>query len=79
MTSLQAMGYLHEKGIVHKELKSKNIHIERASIDYAGKDSRPPKAYVADYGLFDLYRFCEPSPGYRFRACCAIASHSCCL
>lgn len=59
------MGYLHDKGIVHKELKSKNIHIERVSTDYTGKDSRPPKAYVADFGLFDLYRFSQPSPEYR--------------
>lgn len=42
----QGMGYLHAKGIVHKDLKSKNIFLENG------------KVVIADFGLFSVTKLC---------------------
>ena len=38
----QGMGYLHAKGIVHKELKSKNVFYDNG------------KVVITDFGLFGM-------------------------
>uniref|UniRef100_T1J2I7 Kinase suppressor of Ras 2 n=1 Tax=Strigamia maritima TaxID=126957 RepID=T1J2I7_STRMM len=43
---LQGMGYLHARGIVHKDLKTKNIFLENG------------KVIITDFGLFSVTRFC---------------------
>lgn len=43
---LQGMGYLHAKGIVHKDLKSKNIFLENG------------KVVISDFGLFSVTNLC---------------------
>lgn len=43
----QGMGYLHAKGIVHKDLKSKNIFLENG------------KVVITDFGLFSVTRLCH--------------------
>ena len=40
----QGMSYLHHRGIVHKDLKSKNIFFERG------------KAIITDFGLVNVAR-----------------------
>ena len=45
------MGYLHAKGIVHKDLKSKNIFLETG------------KVVITDFGLFSITKLCH---GNRF-------------
>ena len=45
------MGYLHAKGIVHKDLKSKNIFLESG------------KVVITDFGLFSITKLCH---GNRF-------------
>jgi kinase suppressor of Ras 2 len=45
----QGMGYLHTKGLLHKDLKSKNIFID-------GK-----KAVISDFGLFSVSKLCKKS------------------
>ncbi|XP_072385303.1 kinase suppressor of Ras 2 [Diabrotica undecimpunctata] len=42
----QGMGYLHAKGIIHKDLKSKNIFVENG------------KVVIADFGLFSVTKLC---------------------
>ncbi|XP_049825863.1 kinase suppressor of Ras 2 isoform X2 [Aethina tumida] len=42
----QGMGYLHAKGIVHKDLKSKNIFLENG------------KVVITDFGLFSVTKLC---------------------
>jgi len=42
----QGMGYLHARGIVHKDLKSKNIFYENG------------KVVITDFGLFSLTKMC---------------------
>lgn len=42
----QGMGYLHAKGIVHKDLKSKNIFLENG------------KVIITDFGLFSVTKLC---------------------
>lgn len=42
----QGMSYLHAKGIVHKDLKSKNIFLENG------------KVVITDFGLFSVTKFC---------------------
>ncbi|XP_006821895.1 kinase suppressor of Ras 2-like [Saccoglossus kowalevskii] len=44
----QGMGYLHARGIVHKDLKSKNIFLENRD-----------KAVITDFGLFSVTKLCE--------------------
>lgn len=39
---LQGMGYLHAKGIVHKDLKSKNVFYDNG------------KVVITDFGLFGI-------------------------
>ncbi|CAG9774043.1 unnamed protein product [Ceutorhynchus assimilis] len=46
----QGMGYLHAKGIVHKDLKTKNIFLENG------------KVVITDFGLFSVTKLCF---GYR--------------
>ncbi|XP_050722280.1 kinase suppressor of Ras 2-like isoform X2 [Eriocheir sinensis] len=43
----QGMGYLHARGIVHKDLKSKNIFLESG------------KVVITDFGLFNVTRLCH--------------------
>ncbi|RXG61974.1 Kinase suppressor of Ras 1 [Armadillidium vulgare] len=42
----QGMGYLHARGIVHKDLKTKNIFLENG------------KVIITDFGLFNVTRLC---------------------
>lgn len=42
----QGMGYLHAKGIIHKDLKSKNIFLENG------------KVVIADFGLLSVTKLC---------------------
>lgn len=42
----QGIGYLHARGIVHKDLKSKNIFLENG------------KVVIADFGLFSVTKLC---------------------
>ena len=46
----QGMGYLHARGIVHKDLKTKNIFYENGKI------------VITDFGLFSVTKLCV---GYR--------------
>lgn len=41
------MGYLHARGIVHKDLKSKNIFLENG------------KVIITDFGLFSVTKLCH--------------------
>lgn len=41
------MGYLHAKGIIHKDLRSKNIFLENG------------KVIITDFGLFSVTRLCS--------------------
>lgn len=43
------MGYLHARGIVHKDLMSKNIFIE----------SENGKVVITDFGLFSVTKLCQ--------------------
>lgn len=43
----QGMGYLHAKGIVHKDLKTKNIFLENG------------KVVITDFGLFSVTKLCS--------------------
>ncbi|XP_064092087.1 kinase suppressor of Ras 2-like isoform X3 [Macrobrachium nipponense] len=45
----QGMGYLHARGIVHKDLKTKNIFLENG------------KVVITDFGLFNVTRLCHDS------------------
>lgn len=42
----QGMGYLHARGIIHKDLKSKNIFLQNG------------KVVITDFGLFSVTRLC---------------------
>ena len=41
------MGYLHNKQMIHKDLRSKNIFIDGC------------KAVIADFGLYSITRLCN--------------------
>ena len=41
------MGYLHARGIVHKDLKTKNIFLENG------------KVVITDFGLFSVSKICK--------------------
>lgn len=43
----QGMGYLHARGIVHKDLKSKNIFLENG------------KVVITDFGLLGVAKLCD--------------------
>ncbi|XP_059350821.1 kinase suppressor of Ras 1-like [Daphnia carinata] len=43
----QGMGYLHARGIIHKDLKSKNIFLENG------------KVIITDFGLFSVSKLCK--------------------
>ncbi|XP_022911257.1 kinase suppressor of Ras 2 isoform X2 [Onthophagus taurus] len=43
----QGMGYLHAKGILHKDLKTKNIFLENG------------KVVITDFGLFSVTKLCH--------------------
>ncbi|CAL8071369.1 unnamed protein product [Orchesella dallaii] len=45
----QGMGYLHARGIIHKDLKSKNVFIE----------SQNGKIIITDFGLFSVTKLCQ--------------------
>ena len=40
------MGYLHARGIIHKDLKTKNIFLENG------------KVVITDFGLFSVTKLC---------------------
>ena len=42
----QGMGYLHARGIIHKDLKSKNIFLQNG------------KVVITDFGLFSVTKLC---------------------
>lgn len=42
----QGMGYLHARGIIHKDLKTKNIFLENG------------KVVITDFGLFSVTKLC---------------------
>jgi len=44
----QGMSYLHTRGIIHKDLKSKNVFLESG------------KVVITDFGLFNASRVCKP-------------------
>ncbi|XP_013405438.1 kinase suppressor of Ras 2 [Lingula anatina] len=44
---VQGMSYLHHRGIVHKDLKTKNIFLENG------------KVVITDFGLFNVTRLCQ--------------------
>ena len=46
-TIFQGMGYLHAKGIVHKDLKTKNIFFDK------------DKIVITDFGLFNVTKLCH--------------------
>ena len=48
----QGMGYLHSKGIIHKDLKSKNIFVD-------GK-----RVVITDFGLVGLHAVLCNNTGY---------------
>ncbi|CAG7725228.1 unnamed protein product [Allacma fusca] len=43
----QGMGYLHARGIIHKDLKSRNIFLESG------------KVVITDFGLFSVTKLCQ--------------------
>ena len=45
--SIQGMGYLHARGIIHKDLKTKNIFLENG------------KVVITDFGLFSVTKICH--------------------
>lgn len=45
--TFQGMGYLHAKGIVHKDLKTKNIFFDK------------DKVVITDFGLFNVTKLCH--------------------
>jgi kinase suppressor of Ras 2 len=49
----QGMGYLHAKGIIHKDLKSKNIFLESGT--------QASKVVITDFGLFSVTKLCQGS------------------
>jgi len=56
----QGMGYLHAKGIIHKDLKSKNVFLESGN--------QTAKVVITDFGLFNVTKLCQGSRSadYRF-------------
>ena len=51
----QGMGYLHHKGIIHKDLKTKNIFLENG------------RAIITDFGLVNVARrLCARQVGLEF-------------
>lgn len=54
----QGMGYLHARGIVHKDLKSKNIFLENG------------KVVITDFGLFNVTRLCHGNRYVKGDSCC---------
>jgi len=49
----QGMGYLHAKGIIHKDLKSKNVFLESGM--------QTAKVVITDFGLFNVTKLCQSS------------------
>jgi len=49
----QGMGYLHAKGIIHKDLKSKNVFLESGN--------QTAKVVITDFGLFNVTKLCQGS------------------
>jgi len=47
------MGYLHAKGIIHKDLKSKNVFLESGN--------QTAKVVITDFGLFNVTKLCQGS------------------
>ena len=46
---VQGMGYLHAKGIIHKDLKTKNVFLENG------------KVVITDFGLLSVTKLCHGS------------------
>lgn len=44
----KGMGYLHAKGIVHRDLKTRNIFVEANS-----------RVVIGDFGVFNFVRLCK--------------------
>jgi kinase suppressor of Ras 2 len=54
------MGYLHARGIVHKDLKSKNIFLENG------------KVIITDFGLFSVTKLCFGNRYVYFTSVCVV-------
>lgn len=52
---LQGMGYLHARGIIHKDLKTKNIFLENG------------KVVITDFGLFSVTKICHGNRYLKFK------------
>ncbi|MPC24870.1 Kinase suppressor of Ras 2 [Portunus trituberculatus] len=59
----QGMGYLHARGIVHKDLKTKNIFLESG------------KVVITDFGLFNVTRLCHDSRTVWYELLCGEWPH----
>lgn len=54
LSIFKGMGYLHARGIVHKDLKSKNIFLENG------------KVVITDFGLFSVTKLCYGNRYFHF-------------
>ena len=52
------MGYLHAKGIVHKDLKTKNVFLESLKLTGTSENF---KVVITDFGLFSVTKLCHGS------------------
>ena len=63
------MGYLHKKGIIHKELKTANIFLENKNENQEPRErergatrtnNKPEyKVLISDFGLLNIIRLCR--------------------
>jgi len=51
---LKGVGYLNARGIIHKDLKSKNVFLEDGQ-------QQTFKVVISDYGLFSVTKLCQGS------------------
>ena len=51
---IQGVGYLNARGIIHKDLKSKNVFLEDGQ-------QQTFKVVISDFGLFSVTKLCQGS------------------